>query len=165
MYDQFPIHHLHGGGGTSANMNANEVLANLAEEIMGGKIGEYKLVHPNDHVNLHQSTNDVYPSACHIAIILRWPLLKTTINNLVETLKKRALELKNIKRLARTCLQDAVDITFSEFLSGYIELLKRSMLRINEVIDHLHILNLGGTIVGRKEDAPEAYQKQIAETL
>ena len=69
-FGQFPVHYLHGGGGTSANMNANEVLANMAEKILGGKMGEYELVHPNDHVNLNQSTNDVYPTACHIAIIL-----------------------------------------------------------------------------------------------
>src|SRR5215831_21023962 len=71
--DQYPVHYLHGGGGTSANMNANEVLANLAEESLGGRRGEYRLVHPNDHVNLHQSTNDVYPTACHIAVIRKWP--------------------------------------------------------------------------------------------
>ena len=71
-WDQFPVHRLHGGGGTSANMNANEVLANLAAGYIGGLPGRYERVHPNDHVNLHQSTNDVYPTACHMAVILQW---------------------------------------------------------------------------------------------
>ena len=82
LYAQFPIHYLHGGGGTSANMNANEVIANIAGEILGGKRGQYKEIHPNDHVNLNQSTNDIFPTACHIAIIKKWNTLKENIISL-----------------------------------------------------------------------------------
>ena len=103
----FPVHCLHGGGGTSANMNANEVLANLAEESLGGKRGEYRQVHPNDHVNLNQSTNDVYPTACHIAVILQWPDLLQALGGLAEELRTQAAALAGTKRIARTCLQDA----------------------------------------------------------
>ncbi|MFX1254202.1 MAG: lyase family protein [Promethearchaeota archaeon] len=165
MYNQFPIHYLHGGGGTSGNMNANEVLANIAEEILGGTRGQYKLVHPNEHVNLHQSTNDAYPTACHIAIILKWSKLKRTLKNLIATFNKRADELKNQKRIARTCLQDAVDITFKNFLEGYVGFLKRASERIESAVNSLYTVNLGGTIVGRKSDVPEIYLQQIGSAL
>ena len=88
MYDQFPIHFIYGGGGTSGNMNANEVIANISEELLGGKRGDYKLIHPNDHVNLNQSTNDVYPTACHIAVIKKWPELKEVVEKLEAAIKK-----------------------------------------------------------------------------
>ena len=100
-------------------MNVNEVLANIAEELMGGSRGEYKFVHPNDHVNHNQSTNDLYPSACHIAIILKWKSIKEGFLSLAEKFDIRGKELEQVKHLARTCLQDAVEITYQEFLSGY----------------------------------------------
>lgn len=164
-FDQFPVHFLHGGGGTSANMNVNEVLANMAEEYLGGTRGAYQLVHPHDHVNLHQSTNDVYPSACHAAIILAWPTLKDALNGLADVLAARSRELGHQKRIARTCLQDAVDITFGDLLGGYAAVVTRSMTRGGAAIDQLHTVNLGGTIVGRAEDAPPAYRQQIVSRL
>ena len=163
--EDFPVHSLHGGGGTSVNMNANEVLANRAEEILGGKRGQYKLIHPNDHVNLHQSTNDVYPAACHIAVILQWPELKATLKRLQSAFEDRAAELSGQTRIARTCLQDAVEVTFGDLLGGYAAAISRSNARIDAAVDRLHAINLGGTIVGRAKDVPDAYLRQIAPML
>jgi len=165
LYDRFPIHFLHGGGGTSANMNANEVLANMAEERLGGRRGEYQLVHPNDHVNLHQSTNDVYPTACHIAIILKWKELRGALERLAEAFSVRARELASQSRIARTCLQDAVPIGFGNFLGGYASLLKRSLRRLQRLVEDLYSVNMGGTIVGRKKDVPPSYLSAIVPAI
>jgi len=160
-YDQFPVHHLHGGGGTSANMNVNEVLANIAEELLGGKRGQYRLVHPNDHLNLNQSTNDVYPTACHIALILQWPALKRALDSLTDRLEAKGVELRSQKRIARTCLQDAVVTSFKDLLGGYAAFVRRCAGRIDRAVDALHSVALGGTIVGRAEDAPNAYRELV----
>jgi aspartate ammonia-lyase len=162
---EFPIHALHGGGGTSANMNANEVLANLAEERLGGRRGQYRLVHPNDHVNLHQSTNDVYPTACHLAVLRAWGPLEEALGSLAGTLAARRREFRGRKRLARTCLQDAVDVTWGDLLGGYEGFVRRAARRVGDAVDQLHAVNLGGTIVGRAEDAPAAYRRAIVPEL
>lgn len=164
-FDQFPIHRLHGGGGTSANMNANEVLANLAEESLGGARGEYRLIHPNDHVNLNQSTNDVYPTACHIAVIRDMPALDQALGSLADAFSAKVTEFGAHPRLARTCLQDAVAIRFSDLFGGYAGLLQRSRNRIADAVDSLHSVNLGGTIVGRESDVPPAYFQAIIPAL
>lgn len=163
--DQFPIHCLHGGGGTSANMNANEVLANLGEEILGGRRGEYWLLHPNDHVNLHQSTNDVYPTACHMAVILQWPTLREAVQRLAQALSQVGEVNQAQVRLARTCLQDAVDIHFDDYLGGMACQVSRLTVRLDEGVDRLHAVNLGGTICGRLEDVPSAYLDRIITAL
>ena len=165
LYEAFPIHCLHGGGGTSANMNANEVLANLAEESLGGRRGEYALVHPNDHVNRNQSTNDVYPTACHIAIILQWPALRTALESLDMAIKIQADCGKSQPRIARTCLQDAVAVSFADLLGGYMSVLCRSRQRVDRAVDALHVVPLGGTIVGRPQDVTKAYFERIVPTL
>jgi aspartate ammonia-lyase len=163
--DQFPIHCLHGGGGTSANMNANEVIANLAEESLGGCRGAYRIVHPNDDVNLHQSTNDVYPTACHIAIVRRWPVLDRQLRELSDALLQSGREWADVPRIARTCLQDAVEITFLDLLGAYAAFVTRGRVRIDEAVDRLHEVNLGGTIVGRANDVPGEYFDLIIEEL
>jgi aspartate ammonia-lyase len=164
-YGEFPIHALHGGGGTSANMNANEVLANLAEESLGGRRGQYRQVHPNDHVNLHQSTNDVYPTACHLAVVLRWPGLRAALTGLAETFASRAGELRRSRRLARTCLQDAVDTTYGDLLGGYEAFTRRALARVDSAVAALHAVCLGGTIVGRACDTPAAYRAAVIPAL
>lgn len=161
----FPIHRLHGGGGTSANMNANEVLANRAEELLGGLRGNYRRVHPNDHVNLHQSTNDVYPTACRMAVISSWPSPAEALERLGQVLQSRASRFQDEPRVARTCLQDAVAITFGDLFGGYETALARAADRIAREVDELHAVNLGGTIVGRPQDAPEGYRRQILPSL
>lgn len=161
----FPIYYLHGGGGTSANMNANEVLANMAEEMLGGKRGEYKIVHPNDHVNLHQSTNDVYPTACHMAIISQWDSLSPALDRLEQAFESLVLKYGAQIRLARTCLQDAVEITFGDYFGGMSSQVKRMRDRLESAVSHLLAINLGGTICGRLEDVPEAYVEAVLENL
>jgi aspartate ammonia-lyase len=161
----FPVHYLHGGGGTSSNMNANEVLANMAEEALGGVRGEYHQVYPNDHVNLHQSTNDVYPTACHIAVILAWPALKGALERLMGTFKQHSRTHRSQIRLARTCLQDAVAIHFGDYFGGIARMLARHAQRLEDAVDALHEVNLGGTICGRKEDVPAAYFRDIIPNL
>ncbi len=162
---EFPVHFLHGGGGTSANMNANEVLANLAEERLGGRRGQYRKVHPNDHANLHQSTNDVYPTACHLAVLRAWPRLEEEIKSLAATLGTRRRELRGRRRLARTCLQDAVEVTWGDLLGGYEAFVRRAGRRLAGAVDQLYAVNLGGTIVGRAGDAPAAYRRDILPAL
>jgi aspartate ammonia-lyase len=163
--DQFPIHCLHGGGGTSANMNANEVLANLAEESLGGCRGAYRIVHPNDDVNLHQSTNDVYPTACHIAVLRRWPMLDRTLLALSESFLDKGRNWANVERLARTCLQDAVGITFWDLFGAYAAFVDRNRTRIGEAVNHLYEVNLGGTIVGKAGDVPPEYFESVIQQL
>lgn len=163
--DQFPVHCLHGGGGTSANMNVNEVLANLAGEHLGGRRGRYDKVHPNDHVNLNQSTNDVYPAACHMAVILQAPRLEKAMAVLAGGLEDKARQWKTRRRLARTCLQDAVAITFGDLLGGYVQFIRRRAAAVARAIDALHAVPLGGTIVGRREDAAPGYWKAVMPAL
>jgi aspartate ammonia-lyase len=163
--DLFPVHALHGGGGTSANMNVNEVLANIAEERLGGRRGEYRLVHPNDHLNLNQSTNDVYPTACHMAIILQWPSLRRGLDRLIAALDAKSREFQDHRHLARTCFQDAVDIALSDFFSGYAGFLRRKLDRIGQAVGRLYAVNLGGSIIGRAEDVPPAYLEAIVPNL
>jgi aspartate ammonia-lyase len=163
--DQFPIHHLHGGGGTSANINADEVLANLGEELLGGRRGQYQELHPNDHVNQHQSTNDVYPSACRMAILLQWPQLERTLGGLADALGNKAAEYRNVPHLARTCLQDAVPINWYDFFRGQADFVVRRSQALSNSIDALHVINLGGSIVGRINDVPAAYLGAIVPNL
>ena len=164
-FDQFPIHRFHGGGGTSANMNANEVLANVAEELLGGTRGRYRLVHPNDHVNLNQSTNDIYPTACHVAVVGAWPEAECAIARLADAFRAKGTALGGLRRIARTCLQDAVDTTFDDLFQGYAGFLRRALARVSHAVDALHAVNLGGTIVGRRSDVPEQYFEMVIPAL
>jgi aspartate ammonia-lyase len=161
----FPIHYLHGGGGTSTNMNINEVLANLGEEAMGGHRGEYHLLRPNDHINLNQSTNDVYPTACHFAVLLLWPDLKKVLDNFSHQLFTLGQTYKDQTRLARTCLQDAIDINYNDYWGGMAEQIRRLTDCLDNAIDRLHVVNLGGTICGRAEDVPSSYLEHIIPNL
>ncbi|HEY3382664.1 MAG TPA: lyase family protein [Vicinamibacterales bacterium] len=164
-FDDFPIHRLHGGGGTSANQNTNEVVANVAEERLGGTRGQYRLVHPNDHVNLHQSTNDVVPTACHIAVVRAFPEAAHAISGLADAFRAKGAALGGIRRIGRTCLMDAVDITFADLFGGYGAFLDRALRRVSDAVDALHAVNLGGTIVGRTCDVPASYFDGIMPAL
>lgn len=161
----FPLCHLHGGGGTAMNMNVNEVLANHAEESLGGKRGQYKLIHPNDHVNMHQSTNDVYPTACHMAVISKASELISALSELAGSLDEFERGAGAHRRLARTCLQDAVEVTYADLFGSYAAFMRRSQRRFTRTVTALHTVNLGGTIVGRAADAPEAYRSAIIPAL
>ncbi len=161
----FPIHALHGGGGTSANMCVNEVIANLAEVLGGGRPGAYRRLHPNDHVNLNQSTNDVYPTACHMAVIAQWAALAPALPALALALRAAGSSEQSQPHLARTCLQDAVDIRWGDYFGGVAHQVARLTARLEEAVARLYAVNLGGTICGRAEDVPAAYREKIVPAL
>lgn len=149
LYDNFPLHVWQTGSGTQTNMNVNEVIANRASEIMGGKLGSKGFVHPNDHVNMSQSSNDTFPTAMHIAateeIIHR---LLPAIKELRDALEKKEEEFDKIVKIGRTHLQDAVPLTFGQEFSGYVAQLDMNMMFIEHILPSLKKLALGGTAVG-----------------
>ena len=146
---QFPVDIYQTGSGTSSNMNCNEILSNRASEIMGGKIGTKDPVHPNDHVNLGQSSNDVIPTAIHIAAntMLEKELIPA-LQNLANELDKKATAFSDIVKIGRTHLQDATPITLGQEFSGYAQMVKNGIKRIQNAQGFLSELALGGTAVG-----------------
>ncbi|UTW11687.1 lyase family protein [Marinobacterium rhizophilum] len=163
--EYFPVHAFHGGGGISSNMNVNEVIANLANRDAFGKpLGTYSPIHPNDHVNLNNSTSDALSTACHLAVISTWSSLEAALGELIETLDAQALRLQQVLKISRTCLQDAVEISFADMLGGYSSLVKRNRRRLTTDVDALHAVNLGGNIIGRRGDCADAFfERCIAE--
>lgn len=154
---QFLTSALQGGAGTSINMNVNEVIGSRATEILGGKT----TVHPNDHVNMSQSTNDVNPSALKIAILdLSQELLKT-LDILVETLEKKAQEFSKIQKLARTHLQDAIPTTLGAEFQSYADVIKTDQDRIIAAMKFFYVLNLGGTAIGNAINADKIYREYV----
>ncbi len=147
--DQFVVDVFQTGSGTSTNMNANEVIANRAIEIMGGQRGDRKLIHPNDHVNMSQSTNDVFPTAIHVAAVeaIERRLLPS-LEVLSGALAKKSEEFADVVKSGRTHLQDAVPVTLGQEFSGYASMIDHSVARIRVAVDHLSELPLGGTAVG-----------------
>jgi aspartate ammonia-lyase len=156
--DQFPVHSFHGGGGISTNMNINEVVANLANKNSFDKpLGSYNPIHPNDHVNLNNSTNDVLATACHLAIINKWKGLNSALEQMSKQFCVQGERWKDIEKISRTCLQDAVEITFADFFSGYDSLIRRNTGRLNSAVSELYQVNLGGNIIGRRGDCSDAF--------
>jgi aspartate ammonia-lyase len=146
-YDQFPLDVFQGGGGTSTNMNANEVLANLAQELLTGSKG-YDRIHPNTHVNMCQSTNDVIPSAMKLAC---WYLLEELLGSLAvleEAAAQKSAEFADVVKLGRTCLQDAVPLTLGQEFSGYLAFIQRQKKRIVQLQRDFLAIPLGATAVG-----------------
>ena len=156
--DQFPVHAFHGGGGVSTNMNVNEVIANLANrDHFAQPPGSYAPVHPNDHANLNNSTSDAQSSACHMAVISQWQGMQGALDLLAATFDDQAESWQNVQKISRTCLQDAVEIGYGDFYSGYASLVKRNRDRLASDVDALYAVNLGGNIIGRKGDCSEAF--------
>jgi aspartate ammonia-lyase len=147
MKEQFPVDIFQGGGETSANMNMNEVLANRANEILTGQKG-YDLVHPNSHVNMCQSTNDVIPSAVKMACYLHLIELESSIGELNAVLRRKTREFKDVVMVARTCLQDAVPITLGQEFSGYLSFIRRQGQEVQKAADSCLDIPLGATAVG-----------------
>jgi len=157
LHAQFQVDVIQGGAGTSVNMNANEVIANRALELMGREKGDYKACNPHDHVNKSQSTNDVYPSALHMAIVLANDELVAELADLVEAFRAKGKEFQNILKMARTQLQDAVPMTLGQEFDAFGESLeneKDALVRIEHVLLEV---NLGGTAVGTGLNAPAGY--------
>jgi fumarate hydratase class II len=144
----FPIDVFQTGSGTSSNMNANEVIANRANELLGSHLGSKEPVHPNDHVNLGQSSNDVFPTAIHIAVRMQLDPLVGTLRTFRETLLRKSKEFAELVKIGRTHLQDAVPMTLGQEFSGYASQMEHSRQRIENTFDHLEELALGGTAIG-----------------
>jgi aspartate ammonia-lyase len=148
LRDQFVVDVYQAGAGTSHNMNANEVLANRAGEILGEARGTYRRVHPNDHVNMGQSTNDVFPTATRLALLLVLPDVLGAAERLADALDGKSREFERILKTGRTHLQDAVPITFGQEFGGYAANVRHAAEELRRSADALHELNLGSTAVG-----------------
>jgi len=160
--NHFPLKVWQTGSGTQTNMNVNEVIANRAIEILGGKKGSKKPVHPNDHVNKSQSTNDVFPTAMHIAIAIETNnKLLPSLKLLNKELKKKVSEFKNIIKVGRTHLQDATPLSLGQEFSGYQSQIEESIKRIVKALDEIYMLAQGGTAVGTGINTKQNFDKKV----
>ena len=160
--DHFPLKVWQTGSGTQTNMNVNEVIANRAIEILGGKKGTKKPVHPNDHVNKSQSTNDVFPTAMHIAIAIETKnKLIPALELLNKELKKKVSQFKNIVKVGRTHLQDATPLSLGQEFSGYQSQLENCIFRIKNALNEIYSLAQGGTAVGTGINSKKGFDKKI----
>ena len=148
LHSQFIVDAIQGGAGTSANMNANEVIANRAIEILGGEKGDYTIVHPNDHVNMAQSTNDVIPSAGKLTILALLPGLLEQLERLHKALRDKSIEFDDVVKMGRTQLQDAVPIRLGQSFEAYAAVIERDIRRIRSLDSEIKVLNIGATAVG-----------------
>ena len=164
--DEFPLVVWQTGSGTQTHMNVNEVLANRASELLGGPRGEGRLVHPNDDVNMSQSSNDVFPTAMHVAAVdaLR-NRLSPSLMKLKATLAAKSHEFKDIVKIGRTHLQDATPLTLGQEFSGYVAQLEQADRHLHGALPHLCELALGGTAVGTGLNAPAGYAEKAAAEL
>jgi aspartate ammonia-lyase len=165
LRDQFVVDVYQAGAGTSHNMNANEVIANRAAEILGADRGRYETVHPNDHVNMAQSTNDVFPTATRLALLLGAQPLVRAAQDLADSLARRAAEFAGVLKTGRTHLQDAVPITLGQEFSGYGACIARGADDVKAASEQLLELNLGATAVGTSLNAGEEYRRLAIERL
>ena len=162
LKDHFPLKVWQTGSGTQTNMNVNEVIANRAIEILGGKLGSKKPVHPNDHVNKCQSTNDVFPTAMHMAIAIRARgKLIPSLKLLNSQIAKKAKEFNKIIKVGRTHLQDATPITLGQEFSGYNSQLTKCIKRIENALEEIYFLAQGGTAVGTGLNTKKGFDKKI----
>jgi aspartate ammonia-lyase len=163
--DQFPVDCIQGGAGTSTNMNANEVIANLALEIMGHQKGDYVHCHPNNHVNCSQSTNDVYPTAFRIALYRKLGSLKKAMGHLRQGFADKGAEFSDVLKMGRTQLQDAVPMTLGQEFAAYATTLGEDICRVREARQLLLEINLGATAIGTGLNAPLDYARVATAAL
>jgi len=165
LREQFVVDVYQAGAGTSHNMNANEVLANRAAEILGEARGLYTRVHPNDHVNMAQSTNDVFPTATRLALLMGAGSLVGAGRDLAESLARRSVEFAGLLKTGRTHLQDAVPITLGQEFSGYSACVGRGAQDVGTASEQLQELNIGATAVGTGLNAGDDYRRMVVERL
>jgi aspartate ammonia-lyase len=165
LRDQFVVDVYQAGAGTSHNMNANEVIANRAAELLGEPRGSYRRVHPNDHVNMGQSTNDVFPTATRLALLLGYQPLVGAARDLGESLAGKAAEFRGVIKTGRTHLQDAVPITLGQEFSGYASCVRRGADDVAAASEQLQELNIGATAVGTGLNAGDDYREQVVALL
>ena len=163
--EDFIVDPIQGGAGTSLNMNANEVIANRAIEILGGKKGDYSVVNPNDHVNCGQSTNDVIPTAGKMTSLRLLKKLKKQLRRLHSALEQKADEFDGVIKMGRTQLQDAVPIRLGQEFKAYSVAILRDLNRMDKAMDEMRTLNMGGTAVGTGLNADESYLRRIVPNL
>lgn len=156
---------IQGGAGTSANMNINEVVANRAIEILGGEKGNYDIVNPNDHVNMCQSTNDVFPTAGKITAIKMIHQVILQLERLYNALIAKSFAFENILKMGRTQLQDAVPVRLGQCFNAYATMVSRDIDRLIKSLDEMKTVNLGATAIGTSINAPLSYVKNIIPTL
>ncbi len=165
LRDQFVVDVYQAGAGTSHNMNANEVLANRASEILGEPRGTYRRVHPNDHVNEGQSTNDVYPTATRLALLLVAASLVAAARALADSFARKADEFAAILKTGRTHLQDAVPMTLGQEFGGYAACIGRGAEDVADASEQLHELNIGATAIGTGLNAGDDYRRLVVSNL
>lgn len=164
-HQHFPVDVFQGGAGTSTNMNMNEVIANRGLELLGRHCGDYAYLHPNDDVNRSQSTNDVYPTAIRIALMMHLPHLIDMLAQLAKAFDVKGAEFADIPKLGRTELQDAVPMTLGAEMRAYGYTLREDMQRLQATVDLLSEVNLGGTAIGTRIAAPPDFQAEVIDAL
>jgi len=165
LADAFIVDAVQGGAGTSANMNANEVIANRAIELLGGRKGDYSVVHPNDHVNYAQSTNDVIPTAGKMTVIDLVRTLLISLHMLVLAFDGKSKEFDGIVKMGRTQLQDAVPVRLGQEFAAYAAVIRRDIGRIEAAEREMHTVNLGGSAIGTSINVDPAYLENITKVL
>lgn len=165
LLDQFVIDAINSGAGTAFNMNANEVIANRALEYLGKSKGEYEIINPNDHVNMSQSSNDTFPTAMQIAILINIRETISALNKLILSLKKKAKEFNNIMKIGRTHLMDALPVTLGTEFEEYVYSLNKANMNLKVATENLEYIGLGGTAVGTGANTPKGYKKKVIKYL
>ena len=165
MHENFVTDMVQGGAGTSVNMNANEVIANRACEIMGHKKGEFQYCSPNDHANCGQSTNDVYPTTIRLTLILLNKKLVASLSELIAAFRRKGEEFKHVIKMGRTQLQDAVPMTSGQEFNAFANTLEEEIANLNRNAALLHEINMGGTAIGTGLNAAPGFPKICAEKL
>src|SRR5213595_981196 len=166
LNEQFPLRIWQTGSGTQTNMNVNEVISNRAIELAGGQMGSKKPIHPNDDVNMSQSSNDTFPAAMHIAAAERVKnALIPAIKSVHDAIAAKAKEFKDVVKIGRTHLQDAVPLTFGQEFGGWASLLERDIKRLEQVLDGLYDLAIGGTAVGTGLNAHPEFAERAAKKI
>lgn len=164
-HEQFPVDMIQGGAGTSTNMNANEVIANRALEIMGHKRGEYQYCSPNDHVNCSQSTNDAYPTAIHIGMYYSHLRFLPYLESLIGAFHKKGEEFAHIIKMGRTQLEDAVPMTLGQTFNGFASILRDEIRHLNEAAADFLTVNMGATAIGTGICAEPGYAEKCVKAL
>ena len=163
--DQFVVDMINSGAGTAFNMNTNEVIANISLKILGKKLGQYQYLHPNDHVNMSQSSNDTYPTAMHLSVLFALDDLIPIIKKLEVSLDKKSKQFKKYKKIGRTHLMDALPVTLGSEFQAYSASIRYARQKIENVYESLYRVALGGTAVGTSVNTPSGYTKNVIREL
>jgi aspartate ammonia-lyase len=165
LLEEFMIETINSGAGTAFNMNTNEVIANRALEILGKTKGQYEIISPNDHVNMSQSSNDTFPTAMHVAILLNMRETIASLDKLIGSLQRKAEEFAGLIKIGRTHLMDAIPVTLGTEFDQYAYSLKQARARLAQAMDGLGYVGLGGTAVGTGANTPKGYRQLVIRYL